>query len=115
TFQATDSKGMAVEQDIFISPGVTAERLMYDRAIEMSRGAAVNELVGEDLDGCHMSYVTALKLVEAVLEVDEDDGNVDDEDRSYIENGKLPARQSRRLIKTNFDFASVVVNIKNRV
>ncbi|KAF8422884.1 kinase-like domain-containing protein [Tirmania nivea] len=80
--------GMVVEQDIFISPGVTAERLMFDRAIEMSRGAAVNELVGDDLDGCQVSYLTALKLVEAVLETDEDDGNVDDDDRAYIENGK---------------------------
>jgi len=79
--------GMAVEQDIFISPGVTAERLMFDRAIEMSRGAAVNELVGDDLEGCQVSYLTALKLVEAVLETDEDDGNVDDDDRAYIENG----------------------------
>ncbi|RPB28841.1 Pkinase-domain-containing protein [Terfezia boudieri ATCC MYA-4762] len=80
--------GMAVEQDIFISLGVTAERLMFDRAIEMSRGAAVNELVGDDLEGCQVSYLTALKLVEAVLETDEDDGNVDDDDRAYIENGK---------------------------
>ena len=79
--------GMVVEQDVFISPGVTAERLMFDRAIEMSRGAAVNELVGEDLEGCQMSYITALKLVEAVLETDDDDGNVDDDDRVYIENG----------------------------
>lgn len=117
TSQATDSKGMAVEQDIFISPGVTAERLMFDRAIEMSRGAAVNELVGEDLDGCHMSYVTALKLVEAVLEVDEDDGNVDDEDRGYIENGKLRTRHARRNYGgiTGANMAAVVVNIKNRV
>jgi len=80
--------GMVVEQDIFISLGVTAERLMFDRAIEMSRGAAVNELVGDDLEGCQVSYLTALKLVEAVLETDEDDGNVDDDDRAYIENGK---------------------------
>lgn len=79
--------GMVVEQDVFISPGVTAERLMFDRAIEMSRGAAVNELVGEDLEGCQMSYITALKLVEAVLETDDDDENVDDDDRTYIENG----------------------------
>ncbi|KAF8464627.1 hypothetical protein BDZ91DRAFT_795512 [Kalaharituber pfeilii] len=84
--RGNDSRGMAVEQDIFISPGVTAERLMFDRAIEMSRCAAVNELVGEDLEGCQMSYITALKLVEAVLEADDDDGNVDEDDRAYIEN-----------------------------
>ncbi|KAI5811463.1 putative serine/threonine protein kinase [Peziza echinospora] len=91
--QAEDSG--RIQSDIFISPGVTAERLMFDRAIDMSRGAAVNELVGEDLEGCHMSYLTALKLVEAVLEVDDDEGNVDDDDRNYIE--------------------TIVVNIKARV
>ena len=89
TSTADNRTGMTVEHDIFISPGITAERLMYDRAIEMSRCAAVNELVGEDLEGCHMSYVTALKLVEAVLETDDDDGNVDDDDRAYIENGRV--------------------------
>lgn len=85
----SDSRaGTAVQHDIFISPGITAERLMFDRAIEISRGAAVDELTDVDLEGCHVSYLTALKLVEAVLETDEDDGNVDDDDRAYIENSK---------------------------
>ena len=58
-----------------ISPGVSAEKLMYARALEMGRGAAVNELVGEDLPGCEVSYVTAIRLLEAVLENDEEMGS----------------------------------------
>jgi serine/threonine-protein kinase ULK/ATG1 len=57
-------------QDVAVSPGVTAERLMYDRALEMSRAAAINELTGEDLQGCHMAYLTAIRLLEAILEED---------------------------------------------
>lgn len=64
-------KDMA-SSDIFLSTGVTAEKLMYDRAIEMSRTAAVNELVGEDLSGCEVSFLTAKRLLEAVLESDDD-------------------------------------------
>ncbi|KAJ5287788.1 hypothetical protein N7478_003474 [Penicillium angulare] len=58
--------------DIVVSPGVTAEKLMYDRALEMSRAAAINELTSEDLAGCEIAYVTAIRMLEAVLE---DDGS----------------------------------------
>ncbi|SLM36208.1 serine threonine protein kinase [Lasallia pustulata] len=65
--------GMGTSADnVVVSSGVTAEKLMYDRALEMSRSAAVNELVGEDLPGCEIAYVTAVRMLEAVLENDED-------------------------------------------
>jgi len=59
---------------VVVSSGVTAEKLMYDRALEMSRSAAINELTGEDLPGCEISYVTAIRMLEAILENDEDLG-----------------------------------------
>ena len=59
-------------ENVIVSSGVTAEKLMYDRALEMSRSAAVNELVAEDLPGCEIAYVTAIRMLEAVLEDDED-------------------------------------------
>ncbi|KAL8950008.1 MAG: hypothetical protein Q9222_003932 [Ikaeria aurantiellina] len=58
--------------NVVVSIGVTAEKLMYDRALEMSRSAAVNELVGEDLAGCEINYVTAIRMLEAVLEDEEE-------------------------------------------
>ncbi|KAI9794873.1 MAG: Serine/threonine-protein kinase [Peltula sp. TS41687] len=57
---------------VVVSSGVTAEKLMYERALEMSRAAAVNELVGEDLAGCEIAYVTAVRMLEAVLETDDE-------------------------------------------
>lgn len=68
------SKHQPPKSDINLSSGVTAEKLMYDRALEMSKTAAVNELVNEDLPGCEVSYLTAMRLLEAVLEK-EGDGN----------------------------------------
>lgn len=62
----------ASAEHIQITSGVTAERLMFDRAVEMSRAAAVNELVGEELNGCEINYVTAIMLLEAVLENDDE-------------------------------------------
>lgn len=56
--------------DVVVSAGVTAEKLMYDRALEMSRTAAINELTSEDLAGCEIAYVTAIRMLEAVLEDD---------------------------------------------
>lgn len=58
------------DSDVSLSSGVTAEKLMYDRALDMSKAAAVNELVNEDLPGCEVSYLTAVRLLEAVIEKD---------------------------------------------
>ncbi|PKY00291.1 serine/threonine-protein kinase [Aspergillus campestris IBT 28561] len=58
--------------DVVVSPGVTAEKLMYDRALEMSRAAAINELTSEDLAGCEIAYVTAIRMLEAVLDEEDD-------------------------------------------
>jgi len=57
---------------VVLSSGITAEKLMYDRALEMSRTAAINELTSEDFPGCEISYVTAIRMLEAVLETDEE-------------------------------------------
>ncbi|EME39691.1 hypothetical protein DOTSEDRAFT_75367 [Dothistroma septosporum NZE10] len=59
-------------EHIRITSGITGERLMFDRAVEMSRAAAVTELVGEDLQDCELSYKTAVMLFEAVLENDDE-------------------------------------------
>ncbi|KAK5173349.1 Serine/threonine-protein kinase [Saxophila tyrrhenica] len=59
-------------QHIRITSGVTAEKLMFDRAVEMSRAAALAELVGENLSDCELGYVTAIMLMEAVLENDDE-------------------------------------------
>lgn len=67
----TSSAGSGMSTDVVISPGVTAEKLMYDRALEMSRAAAINELTSEDLPGCEIAYVTAIRMLEAILEDDE--------------------------------------------
>jgi serine/threonine-protein kinase ULK/ATG1 len=69
------SGGMGTSVDhVVVSSGVTAEKLMYDRALEMSRSAAIHELTGEDLPGCEISYVTAIRMLEAILENDDDLG-----------------------------------------
>ncbi|KAH6841116.1 hypothetical protein B0I37DRAFT_231674 [Chaetomium sp. MPI-CAGE-AT-0009] len=57
---------------VFPSLGVSAEKLMYDRAVEMSRTAAINEIASEDLPGCEISYVTAIRMLEAVMDSDDD-------------------------------------------
>lgn len=72
--QATGSSaGLGTSADqVVVTSGVTAEKLMYDRALEMSRSAAINELTGEDLASCEISYVTAIRMLEAVLESDDE-------------------------------------------
>ncbi|ESZ92209.1 hypothetical protein SBOR_7418 [Sclerotinia borealis F-4128] len=64
--------GSSTTDGVVLSSGITAEKLMYDRALEMSRTAAINELANEDLPGCEISYTTAIRMLEAVLENDEE-------------------------------------------
>ena len=45
---------------------------MYDRALEMSRAAAIDEIANDDLAGCEISYVTAIRMLEAVLDQEDD-------------------------------------------
>ena len=63
--------GASSTDGVVLSTGVSAEKLMYDRALEMSRSAAINEIANEDLPGCEISYITAIRMLEAVLETDE--------------------------------------------
>lgn len=66
---------------------IVAEKLIFDRALEMSRNAAVNELVKEDLKGCELAYSTAIWMLEALLDEDlsTDEEKLDDEDKAMVE------------------------------
>ncbi|KAG7195206.1 Serine/threonine-protein kinase [Scheffersomyces spartinae] len=62
-----------------------AEKLIFDRALEMSRNAAVNELVKEDLKGCELAYSTAIWMLESILDDEDQEEKLDDQDRAMIE------------------------------
>ncbi|KAA8575334.1 hypothetical protein EYC84_004506 [Monilinia fructicola] len=64
-FGASSTDGFA------LSPGMTAEKLMYECSRYESY-RAINELANEDLHGCELSYTTAIRMLEAVLENDEE-------------------------------------------
>ena len=63
---------VGITSTIHLTSGITAEKLMYERAVEMSKTAAINELTSEDLPGCEVAYMTAIRLLEAVLESEND-------------------------------------------
>lgn len=111
---ATNSLGMKNSADnVIVSPGVTAEKLMYDRAVEMSRQAAVNELVGDDLPGCEIAYVTAMRMLEAILENDDDSSPIKfgqeekgSKGSSLSENGSVngvEAEDRKVVLKSKYD------------
>ncbi|XXH05212.1 GTPase activating protein (GAP) for Rho1p [Hypoxylon texense] len=68
----TIAMGTSSTEGIVLTPGLSAEKLMYERALEMSRAAAINEIANDDLPGCELSYVTAIRMLEAVLDNDEE-------------------------------------------
>jgi serine/threonine-protein kinase ULK/ATG1 len=73
---STGSGGAAIStsrEQIQLTTDVTAEKLMFERAVEMSRASALNELVGgEELADCELGYVTSIMLFEAVLEAEDE-------------------------------------------
>ncbi|GAA5925870.1 hypothetical protein JCM10213_007309 [Rhodosporidiobolus nylandii] len=55
-------------QDEIPESAAFAEKLVYDRALELSRAAAVNELRGESPADCETAYETALWMLYALLD-----------------------------------------------
>ena len=106
-----DSKGDSSDQavasagsgDVVVSDGVSAEKLMYDRAIDLSRLAAIKEIAGDELWYCEGMYLTAVRMLEAVLEDDEvpkqgGDKSNPKEDEKQAEYRKAVAKGMRRSV-----------------
>jgi serine/threonine-protein kinase ULK/ATG1 len=88
-------------ENILLTTGVTAEKLMYERAIEMSRSAAVDELTGHNLPSCDINYSTAIAMLEAILE-DEDESSsrkLESEEINGLETEDRQMIQKRRSLK----------------
>ncbi|KAG5922517.1 Serine/threonine-protein kinase [Claviceps africana] len=68
----SSSASASATKQVYLTPGISAEKLMYDRALEMSRAAAIDEVTNENLPGCKISYITAIRMLEAVLDNDDD-------------------------------------------
>ena len=70
--KSKSSLGASSDMVTHITSGITAEKLMYEIALEKGHSAAVNEISGIDLPGCEIDYATAIWLLEAMLEDDEE-------------------------------------------
>lgn len=65
---------------------IIALKLIFERGLEMLRNAAINELVKEDLKGCELAYLTAIWMLEALLDDEGDDeAKLDSHDRQMVE------------------------------
>ncbi|CAG8572433.1 5553_t:CDS:10 [Paraglomus occultum] len=75
---------------------VFPEKLLYDKALEMSRSAAVIELVGEDLTTCERTYQNAIFMLCAILDCQDDEEGMDEEDKQIL--NKLIISIQNRLV-----------------
>lgn len=83
---------------------VVAEKLIFDRALEISRNAAVNELVKEDLRGCELAYSTAIWMLEALLDEDhKEEARLDTEDRAMVEKFIMSIGNRLSVLKRKLD------------
>ena len=106
---STSSGGLGTSADnVVITSGVSAEQLMYDRALEMSRSAAVNELVGDDLPGCEIAYMTAIRMLEALLDGDADDLKGGNKDGSADPEQSLVQGEDRKDVVKRREYSMVL-------
>jgi serine/threonine-protein kinase ULK/ATG1 len=97
--QHDTTAGASSAEGIVLTAGLSAEKIMYERALEMSRTAAINEIANEDLNGCEISYTTAIRMLEAVLDNEEDiskrrlSGNPKAAERDSIKDGASELNQ----------------------
>ncbi|CCH44535.1 Serine/threonine-protein kinase [Wickerhamomyces ciferrii] len=77
--------------DYFTSASTTnedkifAERLIYDRALEIAKNTAKSEMMGNDLLGCELAYSTSIWMLEALLDQDNDVEKLEDGDKEMVE------------------------------
>lgn len=102
-------------ENIPLITGVSAEKLMYDRAIEMSRQAAIDEITQTNLPNCDINYWTAIVMLEAILEEEEfspnptprpdDEGinGLDGDDRQAIQKLLEQMRARHRTLKKKLE------------
>ncbi|KAF1836747.1 kinase-like protein [Decorospora gaudefroyi] len=100
-------------ENILLTTGVTAEKLLYDRSLEMSRQAAIDELTGHNLPDCDINYWTAIMMLEAVLEDEEESfgskadaeeiNGLDGEDRRSIQKLLEQMRSRQRALQRKLD------------
>ncbi|KAH3674484.1 hypothetical protein WICMUC_003322 [Wickerhamomyces mucosus] len=64
---------------------IYAEKLIYDRAIEIAKNTAKTEMTGNDLLGCELAYSTSIWMLEALLDQDSDFEKFDSQDKELIE------------------------------
>ncbi|CCD26122.2 serine/threonine protein kinase ATG1 NDAI_0G03450 [Naumovozyma dairenensis CBS 421] len=63
-----DNDNVSEKETTDTDEDVVLEKLLYDRALEISKDAATMELNGENLYNCELSYATALWMLETTLE-----------------------------------------------
>lgn len=83
---------------------VYIEKLLYDRALEISKNAANMELNGKNLNSCEISYATSMWMLQTALENDSKDSILDDQDKKIIKkyiDSIMNRLQSLRLKMTN--------------
>ena len=85
---------------------------MYDRALEMSRAAAINELTGEDLPGCEIAYVTAVRMLEAILEDDRPTTSQGQKDDDKVVLDEMQAEDRQVVVKRKFFFEGCLLSLK---
>ncbi|USP79681.1 Serine/threonine-protein kinase atg1 [Curvularia clavata] len=100
-------------ENILLTTGVTAEKLLYDRSLEMSRQAAIDELTGHNLADCDINYWTAITMLQAVLEEEEDGpsnkseaeeiNGLDGEDRRSIQKLLEQMKSRQKALKKKLD------------
>ncbi|CAO0790614.1 unnamed protein product [Mucor circinelloides] len=88
-FNESLERAESIETDMNASANVNnsafVDKLLYDRALEMSRAAAVHELVGENITECEQDYQTAIWMLEAIYQVrPKGEMAIDENDRLII-------------------------------
>lgn len=78
--QINDSKDGVSKRSSYseLSEPVFLEKLIYDRALEISKTAAKYEMQGEYLNNCELAYATSLWMLESILDKDTDSDNIGD-------------------------------------
>ncbi|KAG9327806.1 hypothetical protein KVV02_000252 [Mortierella alpina] len=84
--------------------GVIIEKLIYERALELSKAAALKEVVSEGFGESEKSYQTSIWMLHAILDGAGEDGRsdaIEEDDREILYKRKAPPLPSFQLVFLN--------------
>ncbi|CCE64251.1 hypothetical protein TPHA_0H00410 [Tetrapisispora phaffii CBS 4417] len=113
----TDNQSKIEHNENYLDDKIYLEKLLYDRALDISKTAAKMELQGENLSNCELAYATSIWMLQVLLEegATGPETNIPGEDNFSMKSSSLTNSQALLDEKDREIIKKYIESIANRL